>query len=61
MGILERISEIEKEISRTQKNKGKVSPLYTMHYSYFLKHDIHKLEKNKLRKLIHASKCHNHS
>jgi len=23
MGILEKISEIEKEISRTQKNKGK--------------------------------------
>ena len=25
MGILEKISEIEKEISRTQKNKGKCS------------------------------------
>jgi len=24
MGILEKIAEIEKEISRTQKNKGKV-------------------------------------
>ncbi len=24
MGILEKISEIEKEIARTQKNKGKV-------------------------------------
>jgi len=24
MGILEKISEIEKEISRTQKNKGKI-------------------------------------
>lgn len=30
MGILERISEIEKEISRTQKNKGNISPLYTI-------------------------------
>jgi len=24
MGILEKISEIEKEINRTQKNKGKI-------------------------------------
>ena len=24
MGILEKISEIEKEIARTQKNKGKI-------------------------------------
>ena len=30
MGILEKISEIEKEIARTQKNKGSLS-----HYSVF--------------------------
>lgn len=28
MGILEKISEIEKEIARTQKNKGIVPSLY---------------------------------
>lgn len=28
MGILEKISEIEKEISRTQKNKGKRKSLF---------------------------------
>jgi ribosome-interacting GTPase 1 len=31
MGILEKIAEIEKEISRTQKNKGEVFTLFGAH------------------------------
>lgn len=33
MGILEKISEVEKEISRTQKNKGTVIILLLLHHS----------------------------
>lgn len=31
MGILEKISDIEREIARTQKNKGKVSAFFSFH------------------------------
>lgn len=37
MGILEKISEIEKEISRTQKNKGKK-------FGIFLKSNLTQVE-----------------
>lgn len=34
MGILEKISEIEKEIARTQKNKGKVKEGPILYYFF---------------------------
>lgn len=37
MGILEKISEIEKEIARTQKNKGEQSSKYMLYVLYILK------------------------
>lgn len=43
MGILEKISEIEKEISRTQKNKGKLikgNILYSSQYNPNLSYRI---------------------
>jgi len=35
MGILEKISEIEKEISRTQKNKGKIIVAVNINIFYY--------------------------
>ena len=44
MGILEKISEIEKEISRTQKNKGNLNatkhPVNYANCSFFSKETI---------------------
>lgn len=61
MGILERISEIEKEISRTQKNKGNISPLYTIALFTCCEARHSSARKNKIGKLVRGCKHRNHS
>jgi len=43
MGILEKIAEIEKEISRTQKNKGKYMTLHVAIRHHHHHHHHHRL------------------